>query len=100
LAVTPADLISHASHVDAVAAAVGRARQAGATTEPGPEAYGRLCVIVPVLLGQVQGMLVDGIGAAEQSLYDTAGRLRDAAAGYTDADERGAAAVRRAGTRR
>ena len=97
LSVTPADLLSHASRVDAAAAAVGQARQAAATTTPGPDAYGKLCVIVPILLGQLQDLVVDGIAAAEQSMHDTAGRLRDAAAGYTDTDERAATAVRRSG---
>jgi Excreted virulence factor EspC, type VII ESX diderm len=97
VAVTPADMVSHADHVETVAAGVAAARQAGAATAPGPEAYGKLCVIVPLLLGQLQGMVVDGIAAAEQSLHDTAERLRTAAAAYRDADERSATAIRRAG---
>lgn len=97
IAVTPADLVSHAGHVQAVAAAVATARQAGAATRPGPEAYGRLCTIVPMLLGALQDMVVGGIDAAADSLTDTAGRLRAAADGYTSADQRSAAGVRRAG---
>jgi hypothetical protein len=97
VSVTPTDLISHAGHVDAVAAAVGQARQAGAATAPGPQAYGKLCVIVPILLGQLQGLVVDGIAAAEQSLHDTADRLREAAAGYTDTDQQAATAIRQSG---
>jgi hypothetical protein len=76
---------------------VGQARQAAATTVPGPDAYGKLCVIVPALLGQLQGMVVDGVAAAEQSLRDTAGRLREAAAGYTDTDQQAATAIRQSG---
>jgi Excreted virulence factor EspC, type VII ESX diderm len=97
VSVRPADLIAHAGRVDVVAAAVGQARRAAATTAPGPEAYGKLCVIVPALLGQLQGMVVDGVVAAEQSLHDTAGRLREAAAGYADTDEWAATAVRQSG---
>ena len=97
VAVRPADLIAHAGHVDAVAAGVGQARQAAATTAPGPDAYGKLCVIVPALLGQLQGVVVDGVAAAEQSLHDTAGRLRETAAGYTGTDELAATAVRQSG---
>ena len=97
VSVTPADLVSHAGDVDAVAAAVGQARQAGAATAPGPQAYGKLCVIVPSLLGQLQSMVVDGVAAAERSLHDTAGRLRVAAAGYTDTDQQAATAVRQSG---
>jgi hypothetical protein len=97
VSVRPADLIAHAGQVDAVAAGVGQARQAAATTAPGPEAYGKLCVIVPALLGQLQGLVIDGVAAAEQSLRDSAGRLREAAAGYSDTDEQAATAVRQSG---
>lgn len=97
ITVTPAELDAHAGRVDAAAVAVGQARQAGAATAPGPDAYGRLCVIVPALLGQLQGMIIDGIAAAEDSLRDSAGRVQQAAAGYREADERAASGVRGAG---
>lgn len=98
LAVTPDDLVNHAGRVEAVAADMATAVQAGAAARPGPEAYGKLCVIVPVLLGELQDMVVDGMQQAERSLRDTADRLRQTAAGYRDADERSATAVRRAGS--
>ena len=97
VSVRPAGLIANAGHVDVVAAAMGQARQAAATTAPGPDAYGKLCVIVPALLGQLHGMVVDGVVAAEQSLRDTADRLRDAAAGYTGTDQQAATAIRQSG---
>lgn len=99
VAVNPAELEAHAGHVDAVAAAVGQARQAGAATAPGPEAYGRLCVIMPALLGQLQEFVVGGIAAAEDSLRDSAGRVRQAAADYREADQRAATGARQAGPR-
>jgi hypothetical protein len=42
---------------------------------------------VPVLLGGLQDMVVDGIDAAAHSLHDTGGRLRTAAEGYRTADD-------------
>jgi hypothetical protein len=97
VSVTPADLIAHAGHVDEVAGRIGEAARAGAATAPGPDAYGRLCVLVPLMLGQLQGRVVDGIEAAERSLRDTSDRLRASAAGYRDADRRAAGAVDDAG---
>jgi hypothetical protein len=52
----------------AEAAGVATAKQAGAVTRPEPEAYGRLCTVVPVLLGELQVGIVDGVDAAVQSL--------------------------------
>jgi hypothetical protein len=95
--VRPSGLVGHAAHVDAVGSAVDSAAQAGAATRPGPEAYGRLCTIVPVLLGQLQSYVVDGITAAGDSLHDTAVRLRTAADGYGASDQRSASTVTGAG---
>ncbi|HEY6595299.1 MAG TPA: type VII secretion target [Asanoa sp.] len=95
--VRPSALVAHATHVDAVGSAVDSAGQAGAATRPGAEAYGRLCTIVPMLLGQLQSHVVGGIAAAGDSLRDTAGRLRTAADGYGGSDQRSASTVSRAG---
>jgi hypothetical protein len=97
VSVAPGDLVVHAGHLESVAADVGLAARAGAATAPGMDAYGKLCVMVPVLLGQLQDIVVDAIDAAEHSLRDSADRVRQAAVGYRDCDERSAAAVRRAG---
>ena len=43
---------------------------------------------MPVLLDQVQRVLVDGVDAAARSVGDTADRLRTAAARYGDVDVR------------
>jgi hypothetical protein len=97
LTVRLADLLSHAGHVEAVGDQVGLAKKAGQATHPGPEAYGKLCTIVPVLLGALQAKVVDGIDAAEHSLHDTAGRLRMAAEAYETTDDDNAATLRRIG---
>ncbi|WP_234361669.1 type VII secretion target [Plantactinospora sp. BB1] len=86
-----ADLRAHAGHLDAVAGDLATAKQAGDATRPGPEAYGRLCVIVPALLGQLQSILVEGIDAAAESVRDTGARVRSAADDYQSTDERSSA---------
>jgi hypothetical protein len=94
LRVRPADLVSHAGRVEAVGDRVATAAQAGAATRPGGDAYGKLCVMVPVMLGALQDVLVDGIATAAESVQDTGARLRATAADYDAADRRGAAALR------
>ncbi|RZU52266.1 excreted virulence factor EspC (type VII ESX diderm) [Krasilnikovia cinnamomea] len=89
------ELTTHAGHVEAVADRVTTAQQAGAAVRAGADAYGKLCAIVPVALGVLQDILVDGIGAAAESLHDTGARLRATAAGYDGSDQRSAEALHR-----
>lgn len=93
--VFPADLVAHAGQLDRIADAVTLARQAGETTRLGADAYGQLCTMVPVLLGQLQRVLLDGVGAAAGSVGDTADRLRTAADRYRASDARAEAALDR-----
>jgi hypothetical protein len=83
-----AELITHAAHVEAIADRVSTAAQAGATVQAGGDAYGKLCVMVPVMLNALQGVLIDGITAAADSLHDTGGRLRTTAQDYEATDQR------------
>jgi hypothetical protein len=69
---------------------VATAKQAGSAVRAGAGAYGQLCVMVPVMLGVLQDILLDGIGAATDSLHDTGSRLRTAAQGYDVTDQRSA----------
>jgi hypothetical protein len=87
IGVSPSDLVAHAGHVEAIGDRVATAKQAGDAVRPSMAAYGKLCTIVPVLLGGLQDMVVDGIDAAAHSLHDTGGRLRTAAEGYRTADD-------------
>ena len=89
------DLAVHAGHVGAIGDQVSTAAQAGAATRAGPDAYGKLCVMVPVMLNALQDVLVDGIRAAAASLQDTGDRLRVTAQGYAAADERSASRLDR-----
>jgi hypothetical protein len=85
--VTPAELTAHAAHIDEIAARVTVAQQAGENVRMGTAAYGQLCTIVPILVDNLQRMVVDGIEAAAASLHDSGARLRSAAGGYETADQ-------------
>jgi hypothetical protein len=88
VAVRHAELITHAGHVEGVADQVTKAAEAGAAVRAGNDAYGKLCVMVPVMLNALQDTLIDGIDAAAGSLHDTGDRLRITAAEYESADQR------------
>lgn len=92
IGVRPADLTAHAGHIEAIGDRVATARQAGDAVRAGAGAYGQLCVMVPVMLGVLQDVLVEAIGAAAASLDDTGVRLRSAAQAYEATDRRRAVA--------
>lgn len=95
IAANPADLVAHARHLDGIADALAVARQAGRSTRLDADAYGHLCLVVPVLLGEVRRVLIDGIDSAGGSVHDTADRLRDVSAHYRESDSRAEAALDR-----
>jgi hypothetical protein len=99
LSVVASDLISHAGHIDTAGDAIDLAKQAADITTPSTTAYGRLCWMVPQLLGQLQSAVTGGIAAGAQSLHDTAGLLRVTAGSYLSADDASAASIQRAGQR-
>jgi hypothetical protein len=86
------DLVTHAATVTAIGDRVGVAAQAGRAVRAGADAYGKLCVMVPAMLGALQDVLVDGIDSAAGSLHDTATRLRTTAEDYDATDRRRAEA--------
>lgn len=86
--VRPAELIAHAAHVEAIADRVGAAASAGSAVRAGGDAYGNLCVMVPVVLNVLQDVLVDGITAAADALRGAGARLRATAADYETTDRR------------
>ncbi|GAA1638304.1 type VII secretion target [Actinoplanes couchii] len=92
--VTPDELRRHAAHLDVIAGELDEIKQAGGAVVPAPDSYGRLCVVVPDLLGRLQAPLTAAIGAAGQSVRDTAGTVRGVADSYEAADEATAAAIR------
>ncbi len=84
--VRPDDLVAHAGHVEAIGDQVTTAAEAGAAVRPGPDAYGKLCVMVPVMLGALQDVVVDGIRSAAGTLDDTGARQRTTAESYAATD--------------
>ena len=85
--VRPQDLVAHAARVEAIGDRVTTAAEAGAAVRPGVDAYGKLCVLVPIMLGALQDVVVDGIRSAAGALDDTGARLRTTAQDYTATDE-------------
>ena len=85
--VRPQALITHAVHLESMGDRVGAAADAGASVVAGAEAYGKLCGMVPVMLGALQHVVVGGIAAAADSLGDTGSRLRATARSYEETDE-------------
>jgi hypothetical protein len=83
-----AELVTHAGHVEAIGDRVSTAVSAGASVRAGNDVYGKLCVMVPVMLNALQDVLIDGINAAAGSLHDTGARLRTTASDYETTDRR------------
>lgn len=94
--VRPDDLLAHAGHVDAVADSVATGQQAGNTVRVDVGAYGRLCTIVPILLGYLQDAVLDGLATAVDSLHGTGEQVRAAANAYQSTDAASAADIHRA----
>lgn len=87
VAVTPADLLRHAGHLDTIAAGLDTAQQAGDQVRLDAGAYGKLCTLVPVLLGGLATLIDDGIATAGGSVRQSAGRVRAAAGDYQQTDQ-------------
>ena len=85
----------HAGRVESIGADVSAAARAVGAVRAGGDAYGRLCVLVPIALNAVQDVLVDGISVAAGSLRDTSRLLRTTAQEYDAADRRRRAAFPR-----
>jgi hypothetical protein len=88
MAVRHTELVTHAGHVEDIATRVSTAASAGSTVRAGNDAYGKLCVMVPVMLNVLQDILIDGINSAADSLHDTSTRLRTTATEYETTDQR------------
>jgi hypothetical protein len=93
--VRPADLLAHAATIEGIGGQLETAKRAGDAVQLGAAAYGKLCTIVPVLLNELQQLLIDGIDTAAHSVHDTGARVRAAADAYQSSDEQAAAAHNR-----
>ena len=94
LGVRQAELVTHASNVEALADRVATAAGAGRAVRAGTGAYGQLCGMVPVLLNLLQDILVDAVDGCAESLHDDGARLRTTAADYEASDESSANAFK------
>lgn len=88
VAVRHRELLAHAGTVRASGDHIDAAADAGRAVRLGPEAYGKLCVMVPAMLGALQDVMVDGMASAAGSLRDTAGRLITTVRHYEATDGR------------
>jgi hypothetical protein len=83
-------IVRHAATVDEVASRVAEGRGAAGAVELGPEAYGKLCSLIPALLDPVQTAVIDALGEATDALQSAADDLRATARDYTGTDTRAA----------
>ena len=86
IVVTPASLLSHAGHIEAVADGVDAAKAAATHIRFDSGAYGLMCAFVPAYLNGLSDGLMSGLDGAVASLKDTATRLRAAAVQFEDAE--------------
>lgn len=97
IVVTPASLITHAGHVEAIATEVDLARAAAIQVRLDGGAYGMVCAFVPVYLNGLSDGLMTGLDAAITSLRDTGARLRATAARFSTTDATAATDLHEAG---
>ncbi len=97
VSVSPADLAAHAGPIETIGDGLETARQAGSTVRMDAGAYGKLCTIVPTLLGYLQDMIIEGMADAASSVHDTGARLRAVATGYQSSDSDAADRLNQAG---
>ncbi|MCW0213524.1 MAG: type VII secretion target [Pseudonocardia sp.] len=88
IAVRPADLVTHAGHVEETEAAIGRAAAASASPGDSYGLVGRVFALDAILA--VNGAL-DGVDELRRRLTAVASGLRESAATYEGADRAAAA---------
>src|SRR4051794_30656736 len=85
--VVPDHLTGHADHLDHFASDVAVAADAGQTVELASKAYGWLCNVLPLVMNQLDEMVVQALRHTHASLDETSASLRTAAAIYGQTDE-------------
>lgn len=90
LTVTPAQLTAHADLLFHLSSDVATARSAGQQIRMGPDAFGKICVAIPIAMDVLQGKVIDAIDAAAHGLYDGGVNLRQAAGNYQTSDSKAA----------
>ncbi|XVU22908.1 type VII secretion target [Actinoplanes sp. CA-054009] len=97
VSVRSTELVTHASHVEAVADGVATAAGAGRAVRADNGAYGQLCVMVPAMLNALHDILVDGLDECAESLRDTGAKLRVTAGEYDASDAYSAGLLKNSG---
>ncbi|WP_407653454.1 type VII secretion target [Actinoplanes oblitus] len=97
LKVPTEDLRRHAGHLDLITDGLNMARRAGNATDPGPGSYGRLCLMVPIMLSQLQRPLLEAIEIASRSVQGNADLIIEAADLYEATDDAHANEIRHSG---
>ena len=93
----PAEIRRHAGSVDEIAHAVRTARGAVREVTMDTQAYGQLCQFLPVILSPIFSLASGALNDAEDSLRETADRLRSTVTETTGTDESAERRIRASG---
>ncbi|MEV3938324.1 type VII secretion target [Glycomyces sp. NPDC049804] len=85
--VVSAELVSHASHIDAIRERFGSVLSAIDSVSQNDEAYGIICQFLPPVLASREADQKELTTMAQENLELLAQALRDTAAAYDAADE-------------
>jgi len=89
-------LTGHAGTVDRIAGQVAQAAAAGQLMSLPSDAYGTLCVDLPMMLNPLQELAATALAACAKHLSRAADGIRETAWDYTAVDESNDLALRRA----
>lgn len=99
LAVTPAQLMTHADLLFHLSSDVTAARSAGQQIRMDAGAYGKICVAIPIAMNVLQDKVIDAIDTAAHGLYDGGVKLHQAAGNYQTSDANAATVLANTRTR-
>jgi hypothetical protein len=89
-------LTEHAGNVDRIADQMAQAAAAGQQMSLPSDAYGALCVDLPIMINPLQGLAAIALTACAKRLSGAAGGIRATARDYAAADEANELALQRA----
>lgn len=94
--VVPEELVTHASHLDAVMDRLRDVISAANTVSMSDDAYGLLCSFLPPIINPMEEKGIEALQAAVEGVGTTAENVRTTATQYQDSDETNAQAFNRA----
>jgi len=80
-------LDSHVVHLEQIAGDIGTARSAATAVRLDVQAYGQMCLVVPIMINVLGGIVGDGLEDAVQSLRHNADQMKVMASRYREAEE-------------